>query len=463
MTASRDSQGHKRGWAERFSRLAAYGVGDFGLNIYWNTLSLFLVFFYTVVVGIPPGVAGTIYSIGMVWDALSDPVIASFAERVRTRHGTYRPFLLFGAPVVAAAFVLLFWVPPFDGAVLLGVLLFVGIIFRTSYTLVAIPYAALSARLTFDSQERVELTGVRMFFAFGGLLLVSGGFPVLLKTFSDGGDYHARAFLLTALLGGLVATAALLLCFARTREQPLIRGTKVAELSPRALARAFTSNSALLILLCTVFLQSLGSASLMVSLLFFLETQEGLASEGTVLTAFAVTTMLGVPFWTVVIRSIGRKRCWVLAAAIMSFAGIAMIVFGTMPVMGLPLPIIIYGFGMGSFGVMLWSFVPDTVEYGQLRTGERAEAVSFGAILISQKMAGASMGFLVGQVLGFVGFDAGLGEQAAGTREGILIFLATVPGAAYLISAIPVAFLPLNRQSHAAMVSELERSGREGA
>ncbi|NNU16240.1 MFS transporter [Parvularcula sp. ZS-1/3] len=452
-----------RGWAERFSRLAAYGVGDFGLNIYWNTLSLFLVFFYTVVVGIPPGVAGIIYSIGMAWDALSDPVIASFAERARTRHGTYRPFLLFGAPIVAAAFVLLFWVPPFDGAVLLAVLLVVGIIFRTSYTLVAIPYAALSARLTFNSQERVELTGVRMFFAFGGLLLVSGGFPFLLKAFSGGDDYQAPAFLLTALLGGIAATAALLLCFARTEEQPLIRGTKVAELSPRAFAKAFTSNSALLILLGTVFLQSLGSASLMVSLLFFLETQEGLASEGTVLTAFAVATMLGVPLWTLVIRAIGKKRCWVLAAIIMSLAGLSMLVFGTLPVMGLPVPIIVYGFAMGSFGVMLWSFVPDTVEFGQLKTGERAEAVSFGAVLISQKMAGAAMGFLVGQVLGLVGFDARLGEQGAGTSEGILIFLAVVPGAAYLISAIPVAFLPLNRQSHADMVSELERSGREGA
>ena len=90
--------------------LAGYGVGDFGLNIYWNTLSIWLVFWYTTIVGIEPGVAGTIFFIGMIWDAISDPVVASVAERVRTRHGTYRPFLLYGSFGLAACFVLLFWV-----------------------------------------------------------------------------------------------------------------------------------------------------------------------------------------------------------------------------------------------------------------------------------------------------------------------------------------------------------------
>ena len=86
---------------DKSRRLAAYGVGDFGLNIYWNTLTLFLVFFYTVVVGLDPKVAGLIYFIGMAWDAVSDPVVAGLAERVRTPRGTYLPFLFYGSPLLA--------------------------------------------------------------------------------------------------------------------------------------------------------------------------------------------------------------------------------------------------------------------------------------------------------------------------------------------------------------------------
>ena len=440
-------------------RLAGYGVGDFGLNIYWNTIALFLVFFYTVAVGLPPDVAGTIYFVGMVWDALSDPIVANLAERVRTKQGTYRPFLLYGSGLVGLAFVFLFWVPPFEGMALLVFLVVMGIIFRTCYTLVAIPYAALSARLTFDSGERVELTGVRMFFAFGGLLAVSGLFPILLRRFSGGGETDPAAFALAAAVGAVTATAAILLCFARTKEEPLMAGTRNPALSPLQLLKTFWANKALLILLIAVFLQSSGNASLMVSMLFFLETQPGLASQETVLTAFAIATMIGVPIWTVVIRHLGRKKSWLLGASLIAGFGLSMLTFGPFAVMGLPIPILGYGFCMGAFGVMLWSFVPDTVEFGQVQTGKRAEGISFGAVLISQKLAGAAMGFMVGQVLSFIGFDAAAEVQTAQTSADLLVFLSIVPGIGYFVSAIPVLILPIDRERHADMVSTLSKPG----
>lgn len=86
-----------------------YGTGDFGLNIYWNALSLILVFWYAEVVGLSPDAAGLIYFIGMAWDAVSDVVIANLTQRTRTRYGTYRPYLVIGGVILGAAFVLLFW------------------------------------------------------------------------------------------------------------------------------------------------------------------------------------------------------------------------------------------------------------------------------------------------------------------------------------------------------------------
>ncbi|GGY48772.1 MFS transporter [Parvularcula lutaonensis] len=444
----------------RLRRLAAYGVGDYGLNIYWNMLSLFLVFWYTTIVGLEPRVAGAIYFIGMVWDAISDPIVANLAERVRTEKGTYRPFILYGSGALGVLFVLLFWAPPFSGAALLATLVIAAILFRTGYTLVAIPYAALSARLTFDSVERTELAGVRMFFAFGGLLTVSLLVPPLLRALSGGADYVASAFMVVAGFGALVATGALLLCYVLTSEKPLPEGTQLFVLSSAQVRRVLLGNSALMILLSVIFLQSSGTASLMVSLLFFLETQEGLASQETVLTCFAIATMAGVPIWTLVIRRIGKKRCWFLASGMIAAAGATMLALGPLPVVGVPLPILAYGLCLGSFAVMLWSFVPDTVEYGQVTTGVRAEGISFGAVMVAQKLAGASMGLVVGFVLSKVGFNPELTEQTARTGRGLLSFLAIAPGALFLLSALAVRSLPLDRKRHADMVSALSGNRR---
>ena len=74
--------------------------------------------FYTDVVGITPLLAGWIYALGIAWDAVTDPFMGYLAERTRTKMGSYRPYIFYGSIPLALSFVLLFWVPPFEGAVL---------------------------------------------------------------------------------------------------------------------------------------------------------------------------------------------------------------------------------------------------------------------------------------------------------------------------------------------------------
>ena len=95
-----------------------YGIGDIAICLYWSGVGLYLLYFYTDVVGISPSLAGLIYGIGMFWDAITDPFMGYVAERTRTKWGVYRPYLLFGNLPLALSFVLLFWVPPFEGGAL---------------------------------------------------------------------------------------------------------------------------------------------------------------------------------------------------------------------------------------------------------------------------------------------------------------------------------------------------------
>ena len=141
---------------------AAYGIGDYAICLYWSGVGLYLLYFYTDVVGITPLLAGWIYALGIAWDAITDPFMGYLAERTRTKMGSYRPYIFYGAIPLALSFILLFWVPPFEGTTLFIFLLTVNLLHRTCFTIVSVPYSSLTARITDDSDERTKLTTARM-------------------------------------------------------------------------------------------------------------------------------------------------------------------------------------------------------------------------------------------------------------------------------------------------------------
>jgi GPH family glycoside/pentoside/hexuronide:cation symporter len=82
-----------RGGALPFRRRFGYGIGDLAFNLYFTTASLYLLLYYTDVLGLPPATGGWIFAIALIWDAITDPVMGYIASRTRTRWGRYRPYL----------------------------------------------------------------------------------------------------------------------------------------------------------------------------------------------------------------------------------------------------------------------------------------------------------------------------------------------------------------------------------
>lgn len=434
-----------------------YGVGDFGLNIYWNALSLFLVFWYAEVVGLAPEAAGLIYFVGTIWDAGSDVIVANLTQRTRSRLGAYRPYLLFGGVALGAAFTLLFWTPPLEGLSLLAVLMVSHIAFRSAYTLVAVPYAALASRLSFDSGERTLFSGTRMAFAFLGLLAVTGFWFPLVRFFGDGDDTSQTGFLATAALGALVAIAALGLCFQFTRERevdPERHGRP--DLTAAGFIQAVLANKALQVLLAAIFLQSGAITAFLIPLAFYIEAHAAeFASKEAVMTAYAVATLLSIPAWTFGVRRIGKRRGWVLACWLTIVGGVALVLGGPVLVAGVPVQILFYGVGFGGFGVLVWSLVPDTVEYGQWVSGVRNEGAVFGSVLLAQKSAGGLAGLQVGIMLAWIGYDADLNIQTAQTAERLEFYMFAAPSSLLFLSSMIILRLPLNRRMHAEIVEQI--------
>ena len=156
----------------RMKEKVAYGLGDLSSNILFATINFYFMYFLIKIAGVSPFLTGIIFIIARIWDAVTDYLMGRITDRTKSRFGKRRVYLLFGAIPFGLIFVLM-WLTPISGdATTLKFLyyLLVYCLFNTIWTVVYIPYNALSANMTKDYNERTSLNGIRIICANLGLL-----------------------------------------------------------------------------------------------------------------------------------------------------------------------------------------------------------------------------------------------------------------------------------------------------
>ncbi len=149
-----------------------YSLGDSAANFIFQTVIMFLMFFYTDVFGISAAVAGTLFLITRIWDAVNDPMMGAIADRTNTRWGKFRPWVLWTAIPFGIIGVLTFTTPNLSTA---GKIIYAFITYNLLmmvYTVNNIPYSALTGVLTGDSIERTGLASYRFIFAMLATLAI---------------------------------------------------------------------------------------------------------------------------------------------------------------------------------------------------------------------------------------------------------------------------------------------------
>jgi len=441
----------KQGETNRLTTRTAvgYGSGDFALNLYWGSLSFFLLYWYTDVVGLPPAVAGFVFFVGTFWDAISDPTVGFLAGRNRSRWGRYRPFLLIGAIPLAISFALLLWVPPLEGTALVIALLATHLLFRTAYTVVSVPYSALSARISHRSEDRTSLAGARMIAATTGSLLISAaGFPIV--HFLGGGDERSGFFYL-ALLAGTVAVLTTWTCFFSTSEpaeDQAESGAVEKRYQLKDVLMIVRTNTAFLYLLAMIPLFSGAAAVMQKSLVYYVKYGlEAHEQQHVVLFTHGLAVLAATPLWAWFARRWGRRAAWIYSTAMISAGAVAMFVFEPGSVAGFLLLLVPMSLSFAAMGVLFWSMLPDTIEYGQWRNGYRAEAVFFGFAAFVQKLSIGAIAWLMGWVLASVGFEPSV-EQSELTVTTIKAGMTLVPAGFLLLCLVVLSRYPLNAKLH---------------
>src|SRR5918998_5248135 len=198
-----------------WSRVVGYACGDAGCNVAFQMTGLFLLIYYTDVVGLSGAEAAGIIGFVKLWDAFADIFAGRMVDRTMTRWGKFRPFILwFSAPLLLAN-VLCFYVPDFaqHGAKLAWGYVTYALL-GTLYSLVNIPFGSLAGAMTQEPSERSKLAGARMVGSGFTILVLAVLLAPRLKT----AENLQATFLITAAIFVVVGLALFMTLFATAKE-----------------------------------------------------------------------------------------------------------------------------------------------------------------------------------------------------------------------------------------------------
>lgn len=409
-------------------RLALFAAGDFAFNLFWQSVMLYLLFYWTEVAGIAAATAGTILLVASVYDGLASFAVGVAVDRGRLA-GRYAAILGWGAVPLGASFALVYL--PGGGV---AMALVAQVLFRTAYALLNIPYAAMSARVSRDSDDRALVAGLRMLAGTLAAVTVAGG-TVPLGRLIAGGEGAAAYFAAATAFG--VAGAAILALVAAT-----FHDAAPADMGERPpVARALcdlTRNRAYATLMAAMAAMIVAVTLLDRSVLYYFKY--ALADEAAgrlTLASMAAISGVAVPVWMLLARRIGARGVWFAAAGAV-IAGLALFAAwrgpGVAEVRGL---LVAMQAAVVGLHFAFWALLPDAVDWGRRDGAARLDGIAFGLAALGQRMAIGAASALLGLGLG------GVGE--ANAPAVLRITLALAPLGFFALSALVMLASPLRQ------------------
>ncbi len=453
----------------------AFGSGEFGPSSIGMMRSLFYVIYLTDVVGLDPQLASLGAMIGLIWDAFNDPLVGMLSDRVKTRWGRRRPFLLFFSIPYGIISVLLWTAPAWNSQI--GLTLYVTIAFMvvdTLGTLLSVPYLSLIPDLSQDYDERTSIAGFKTAFQLIGSLSVVLTTPLLVDAAAEAGlNPRTGYFQSAAIFGGLSAFFFLFVFFSvrETQIPPTPKKTSLPKMLKlawsnipfRYVAGIFLLNWTLLDMVAVVFpfylLYYIAQGDMLVKTNLL---GMDLALESAFFGLLMLVTMISVPFWLWLSNRRNKQQAY--AVGMLVLAIVLVLIYFVQPGQINLLLLLggFAGFGVASAYVLPDAMFPDIIEWDELRARQRQEGIYYGARAFLRKLATALVIFLVLQLLGLSGYQnptegAIFHQQPESALTTMRILISFVGGGLLLLSALISWFNPLTRETNARIQSLLER------
>ena len=420
-----------------------YGSGDVAGNVVYVLLSAFVMIYLTDTAGLNAGIVGTLMMISKLFDGFSDIIFGALLDRTHTRMGKARPWMLWGFVGCAVMIIAIFAIPAGmeEWAKYAWFFIAYTLLNAVFYTANNIAYSALTALVTKNSAERVQMGSIRFMFAFGTSLLIQTVTVQGVEMLGGGAQGWRGIAIIYALLGLAVNTLSVF----SVKELPPEELEEAAEqddassgegaeekLTVRESARMLLANKYYLVILVVFLLTQIFTAMLNMGIYFMTY----ILGDANLLGAFAwainIPLIVGLLLTPVVVgrfKEMYRVNIWGYVIAVAGRLGVLVAAYlGNMPLM-LALSAVA-SLGMSPLQGTLNAMIAETSENTWLRTGKRIDGLMFSCTSLGVKVGGGIGTALAGWMLAASGYIGGAETQPDSAIQMLYIMYVWLPLAA---------------------------------
>ncbi len=427
-------------WRQRIG----YGSSDFACNLIWQMISLYLLYFYTNVMHLNAAAVSVMFLVTKVIDGVSDLIVGFLIDKTNTKWGKSRPWILFGAVPFGVTSVLAFSVPDISQTGMLIYAYVTYILLSTAYTIVNIPMASILPALSEDPHERTVLASCRTFFSSIGSTVVSAFALTLVDKFGNGNE--ALGFRIVMIIFGVIGCAVFFFCFCNTKERVNTYSEKVS-LKANILCLIHNKPWKLFALNIVWFFGGyvIQAAAVIYYFKYVVQNNDLIQIVATITTLVPIITNLSAPF----LVKLTSKRNLMTGGNIVHCAGLLIIFFGgtsggansLMLIVGA----VIAAAGYGLKGSMHFAMQPDSVDYGEWKSGINTAGTLSAVNGFIGKLGMAIASSVGAALLAVGGFDEYAAVQTATAQSFITAMYIWVPIIMNIGSIITMSFYDLDK------------------
>ncbi len=446
-----------------------YGLGDAGGCMTFALMGSTFAMYCTDALKIDTDLLAILLVVWNVWDFINDPLMGAFMDKAfakkRNAKGKFRPWLLRSTPLLCISFIALWSVPSlFEGLSLVCVLFGLKILYEGAYTMFNIPMGSLLSAMADDDKERAILSSARGFGSAVGNAIPVVLMPLLIKKF---GQTNATGYAVGAVICAVIGFVMCLGHYAFTEERTalLAENKEQQNIKLTDILGVFRMNRPFLALcvhglcICTMQYVSNTLTNYMFSVVY---GDLALITYGSILSApFMLVTLVGGPFLA---KKFGLERFiryGLLIGAVMYIGLFGMhMALEVNPYIHIIISNV--ALGLASMSIyMQWGLVSEAIDYNEMLTGKRTEGSIYGTFNLSRRVGQTIGNSSAVLMLGWIGYNADLTVQSAGTVTGIKVLCVLLPGIFVMGSWAAFKFLWNMDEETRRKIAEFKKAQKE--
>lgn len=445
-----------------------YSTGNFANNIIFLMVGTYITYFYTNILHIPAVMAGAIFMVARLVDAVTDPLMGMFTDRTNTRMGRYRPYIIAGAPLLGIMFVLLFTAPQLsmNGRIVYAFVTY--IIYSLAWTVVQIPQLALPALLTNDLAVRTRIQTIFQAFGSAAALVVSAWALPILDAL--GGQEEASAWFKFTVIFGLISSFIFIMSAMSVRDvdvyEPNADKVSTKKTSLRESLGVIFHNRALLCVLIAygtdMFAYQISNS---LRMYFFKYNMGGRTDLITVIGYVSTAVGFGLVLCIQpMVKRTGKKMGIIVVEALAILFTLPMLITGLSGTYAVPMVMFTYlaiTFTWTINNMLSRSAVLDSANYAAITTGVNGTALVNSTFTFVNKCCQAFSMFFGGAILSATGYNSSLKQQSPDCLRAILLLCTVGPILGYVASLAAMKYYPISRRGELKMQEILDSHAAE--